>query len=488
MVSLRLKLTLWTMIIFVVLQLSLGFVFLLYLSEAINRVFDDQVGQRARAIASAVRDRLPNITDTELAAIADEPYFLRENTVVAIFEQRQTEPPRVLAATKSLTDEWPSELLGQLAIVRNSENFRAMVGIPGVGLEQASVARGAAIGMSDPRGHRYVLAVFVNDDHAQRMLSLASQVLLLTIPIGIIATGIATYVISGIAVRPIYAVTRAARSLSPESIGERMNVPVVSSEMAALNKELELARQRIETGFRAQERFMSNISHEIKTPIAVILAEAQSLKTDGLPQQVREFIHSAAEEAGKLGRTVDSFLLLTRVRHGKAEIPQSETCLIRDVLLDSYQGCRPMAVMHGVRLELVLPDDDGIDGAVMGNCDLLRTIFDNLIRNGIRFSPRDSVVSIVAATDNDPVTGERRISISVRDRGPGIPAELLPRIFDRFSQSKEEERRGRGHGLGLEIAQGIAELHGGRITVSNVTENGGGAEFRVWLPLHLPQS
>lgn len=122
-----------------------------------------------------------------------------------------------------------------------------------------------------------------------------------------------------------------------------------------------------------------------------------------------------------------------------------------------------------------LPDGEDLDVAVLGNCDLLRTVIDNLVRNAIRFTPKDGVVMVSAAVRDD------RLTINVRDVGPGIPAELLPRIFDRFSQSKDELRRGRGHGLGLEIAMGITELHGGTIVARNVET--GGCEFEVVLPV-----
>ena len=72
--------------------------------------------------------------------------------------------------------------------------------------------------------------------------------------------------------------------------------------------------------------------------------------------------------------------------------------------------------------------------------------------------------------------------VKVRDHGPGIPAQHLTTIFDRFAQAGEEQRKGRGHGLGLAIAQGIAELHGGRISVQNCVDRG--CEFEVMLPLY----
>jgi two-component system OmpR family sensor kinase len=223
---------------------------------------------------------------------------------------------------------------------------------------------------------------------------------------------------------------------------------------------------------------MSNVSHELKTPIAVMLAEAQTVRAAEAPQDVRAFLASTIDELEKLSRTVDSFLLLTRVRQGKGSLQNPFPCIARDILMDSYEGCASMAAQHGVRIDLHLPQDETADAAVVGNADLLRTVIDNLLRNAIRFSPRGDVVDVRARVDHD------RLVVSVRDHGPGIPADLVPRVFDRFAQSREEERRGRGHGLGLEIALGITELHGGSISVENIpADEGGGCRFAVTLPL-----
>jgi two-component system, OmpR family, sensor kinase len=129
-----------------------------------------------------------------------------------------------------------------------------------------------------------------------------------------------------------------------------------------------------------------------------------------------------------------------------------------------------------VRLHAILAEETDRDLLMIGDPELLRTLVDNLLRNAIRFSPQGSRIDVVVRTD-----GPDNICICVQDKGPGIPQPLIDRIFDRFAQGRGEEKLGRGSGLGLEIAQGIAELHGGRISASNLDE--GGCEFCATLPL-----
>lgn len=133
-----------------------------------------------------------------------------------------------------------------------------------------------------------------------------------------------------------------------------------------------------------------------------------------------------------------------------------------------------MALQHGVRLRLDL-EEEPLPLIVLGENELLRVMVDNLVRNAIRFSSKGQAIDIAVFRTTESS------SICVRDEGPGIPTELLDTLFDRFTQAPAETARGRGHGLGLSIAQGIAELHGGRISVRNLPE--AGAEFTVTLPL-----
>jgi signal transduction histidine kinase len=147
--------------------------------------------------------------------------------------------------------------------------------------------------------------------------------------------------------------------------------------------------------------------------------------------------------------------------------------------MESFEHCLPMAQQYGVRLHPSLLDaEDEVDTNLMGEPALLQSMLDNLVRNAIRFSPEEGTVEIALERAGQVVR------LSVRDRGKGIPEGRLDQIFDRFAQAPEERRRGRGHGLGLEIAQGIAELHGGSIRAEN--RSGGGAAFIVTLPVSGP--
>lgn len=467
--SLRFRLTVWIVLICAVIQVSLAIVYKLYQARSVEDLFNTGLVQRATLIANTIRDSASHIDDRELDRVLKaQPQS--DEFVVDLLDEKGNR----LAGTgpsSIKTDRTPFSRFAEGRVVMGAAPRGA-----GAGFFKERPVRGGVYPFDGPDGKRYVLLLARDDTRAQELHAVVSRVILVTVPLGIIATCVSAYIIAGIVVRPIIDLRRAARQLSPESISQHVEVPAAASEVAEVRRELELARQRIEAAFSAQERFLANVSHEFKTPIAIVMTEAQAIDLSTASRPVRDFVRSVREELERLAKTVDSFLLLTRVRHGKLQVASTEVVYIRDVLVDAYASSVSMAKQHDVQLDLRLIEDEQAESAVLGNPDLLRVIFDNLIRNAVRFSPKGEAVTIAPSVEGDDVV------VKVRDRGSGIPVSLIPRIFDRFAQAKDEERRGRGHGLGLEIAMGIAELHSGTIDVRNCDD--GGCEFTVKLPLY----
>lgn len=482
--SLRLRLTLWVVIIFMVIQFTLGLVFMLYQQAAIGRMFDDRLRQHANLVRSDVAASLGDMSDMHLRAIMRRRMgpSLHEEVFVKVFAADGT----LLAASHDARLGLPLDAVRQAARASGAHVVRFPLRRDAdAGSRVSTDARALLLPIEAHDGAPHVLLCAVDGSEADRMLGVSLRVLLVALPIGLVSALVSGWFIAGIAVAPLYELGRMARRLSPESIGRTLGESTNSTEVADLQRELENARRRIEQGFMAQERFMSNVSHELKTPIAVLLTELQTLKINDADPEVRDFVRSVEQEMRKLGRLVDSFLLLTKVREGKSRT-RLERVQINDLVLDAVGRSASMATQHRVRIEpSLLCDEDQVDLAVVGEDALLCTMLDNLVRNAVRFSPAEGTVFIeprpTADAPGESPNADRWIQISVRDQGPGIPPELVDRVFDRFAQAKSEERRGRGHGLGLEIAQGIAELHGGKISVRNLP--GGGCEFTVSLPL-----
>lgn len=470
--SLRMRLTIWVVAIFALIQWATGGVFWLYQRAAIQSVLGTVLLERGRDLADQVRPMLPVIDELETLALGRELRTVEFGSFY--FDVLDWDGKSVLVAPPD-SERWADLPLAEAFETREPRIVsRSSVG--GGGGDAAPWETHAIImPVVDSMDRQYAVVLTASDDFAQRQMALLARVLVLAGIIGPIAAAVAGWFIAGIAVAPFDRLRVFARQLGPESIEEELSFESDNTEVERLASELKRARERMHGAFAAQERFLSHVSHELKTPIAVMAVDAQTIDTSGFPPEAREFIDRMSEEMLRLGQLVESFLTLTRVQDGKA-VPHERVTPVNDLIMDSIDHCQLMAEQQGVRLVPTLLDgDDPMGAGVVGDPRLLCTLFENLIRNAIRFSPIDGRVLIEPGLDGGAAV------VRVSDEGPGIPPERLETIFDRFAQLEHGQRTGRGHGLGLAIAQGIAELHGGRVCATNREE--GGACFVVRLPL-----
>lgn len=478
--SLRFKLTVWMIAVWSTIQVTLGLVILLYERSALEGFFNVRLSTRAGDIAEEITGGLPALTDRDLQAIASRhaQYMMYERFHLALYAPDGSTLAASLRPSPRLADLRvpPPDRNGAPAAFRTSQGF----GEAEARRAQPSL-RAIVVGFDDSSLAGYRLLAATTDNYAKNILSQLHEVLIASMLAGLIGALVSGWFIAGITIRPFRRLALSMREITPGTVSRTMSVGGDETrEFAETRRELDALRTRMEEGFLSQERFLSNVSHEIKTPISVLLTESQTLPPmDDAPQQVREFISSARDELRRLGGLVDSFLLLTRVRDGRPIKALVAPCMVNELLIDSMESCASMADQYSVKIiPTLLEDEDSLDLAVTGVPDLLRTMLDNIVRNAIRFSPEGSHIETSAARNG------AMVRLFIRDYGPGIPAEIIERIFDRFSQAKTEERRGRGHGLGLAIAQGIAELHGGRISVENCPDRG--CRFTVTLPIANP--
>jgi signal transduction histidine kinase len=346
--------------------------------------------------------------------------------------------------------------------------------------QDVSAWRAAALRLQLRSGEMRCVALAIPEMYAPAMTRSLTQAIVASLILGVLGSGIAVWLIAKRLLAPVSTVESWAQRAAARTPRRRRRryadalagAPPIA-ELARVRKELEESRARLREAFAAQERFLSNAAHELKTPIAVLLAEAQTVKTAGIPEETLHFVRSVSDEMTRLGRMLESFLLLTKLRTGKAE-SHPERHPVNELAANAVEQSRTLALRHGVRLVARL-DEAGLDAEVSGDDVLLQTMLDNLIRNAIRFSPRNGEVMIEVGAEDEFV------EIAVRDEGPGIPPDVAARLFERFSSKDGEAKRGRSASLGLAVAQGIAELHGGSIRFSN--RSSGGCEFVVRLAL-----
>jgi signal transduction histidine kinase len=230
-------------------------------------------------------------------------------------------------------------------------------------------------------------------------------------------------------------------------------------------------RKRLE---RLKNEFVASVSHELRTPLTSISASLGLLvgKAGGsLPERAARLISIANTNCQRLVRLVNDVLDIEKMASGLVAFDFTRVC-VRSLIEQAIEANRDVADGYGVSIRL---EDADIVGDVRADQDRLSQVITNLLSNAIKFSPAGNEVVIAVAR------GAGVVRISVRDHGPGIPAEFKPRIFERFAQADATDTRKRGGtGLGLSIVKQIVERSGGEVGFSDAP--GGGTIFHVELP------
>jgi two-component system sensor histidine kinase KdpD len=220
---------------------------------------------------------------------------------------------------------------------------------------------------------------------------------------------------------------------------------------------------------------LNTVSHDLRTPLSSIIASAGSLLQQDVQwteDERRDFARAIEEEGERLNRLVGNLLDLSRIQAGSL-VPQRGWYDLSALVDDVLGRLRSVTSRHRTttRVEEELPP-------VSLDYVEIDEVLTNLIENAVKYAPAGSEIAIRATREDDEVR------VEVADRGPGIPAEALPRLFEPFYRVRREGQTARGTGLGLAVAKGLVEAHGGHIWVENRTE--GGASFVFTLPLGEP--
>jgi two-component system phosphate regulon sensor histidine kinase PhoR len=221
--------------------------------------------------------------------------------------------------------------------------------------------------------------------------------------------------------------------------------------------------------------FVANISHELRTPLTAIRGYVEALLDGPPPEETQRFLDVISRHTLRMERLVRDLLRLARLDAGQEGIDRV-SCAVGALVSAAHADLQ--ALMAGRRQEVALSIEEGA-GVVYGDPGKLHDVLRNLLENASNYSPPSGTIDVTARRAGDEV------EIAVADRGPGIPAADLSRIFERFYRvDRSRTRDPGGTGLGLSIVRHLVELHGGRVSAAN--RPGGGAVMTVALPISAP--
>lgn len=276
--------------------------------------------------------------------------------------------------------------------------------------------------------------------------------------------------LAGRALRPIDTISHTATRIAAGNLDERIAIAGRDNELDQLAQVLNHTFERLASAIEQQRRFTADASHELRTPLTIILTETQrALKTEREPAQYQQFLHHCQAAAQRMRGIVDSLLVLARHDVSSTEL-SSTRCDLAQIAGQTAERMEPIATerQSAIRLELG-------PAPVCGRPDFLEALTQNLLSNALVHPPVGTPVTVrTFCRDEEAI-------VEVHDDGPGIPAEHLPKLFDRFYRADPARSQAQGHsGLGLAIARSIACSLGGRLEVDSSAT--AGTTFRLTLP------
>jgi signal transduction histidine kinase len=286
--------------------------------------------------------------------------------------------------------------------------------------------------------------------------------------IGLLVAIVMSAIISRTIARPLQHIAAATAAVAKGNYDQE--IPMTGPpEVRAVAESVNHMSAEVRSTQEAQRDFLINVSHDLKTPLTSIQGYSQAIM-DGAaadPVQAASIIH---EEAARLNRMVVEITDLARLQNGQFSM-QMVAIDISQIVAAVGQRLAIVAQKKGLTLDV----DATSMPEINGDGDRLAQVITNLVSNAIKYTPSGGKIRVKTQVNNGG------IEIVVQDTGVGIPAEDLPRIFERFYQVDKARGPRRGSGLGLAITQEIVQAHGGTISATSAGA-GKGSTFTVWLP------
>jgi heavy metal sensor kinase len=298
------------------------------------------------------------------------------------------------------------------------------------------------------------------------------SVLSISLPVVVLLISAAGYIIAGRALQPVHDMARRASRISAERLTERLDIQNPEDELGRLGTAFNQTLERLQMSFDQLRRFTADASHELRTPLTAIRSVGEvALQNGGDIAYYRDRIGSMLEEADRLTRLIETLLTMSRADAGRIPMQPSEFSLI-DLAREAAALLDVLA--EEKHLTVLVQGDTEIQ--VYADRLILRQALINLLDNAVKYSPQGGTVHMqIEAAPNEVV-------IEVRDSGPGIPAEHVEKVFQRFYRvDRARSRAEGGAGLGLSIVQWAVAAHGGSIQLRQ--DSGSGCTFSVRLPL-----
>ena len=449
--SITYRLSLYFALVSLALMSSVG----TYLYSALERRLTDEHKLFLANDIEVIRSRLAEVANG--VPLTEDPMWKHVTTPIgsrlhiAIFDDRQN----ILVPAAALN--LPFSVLPQPAESGTRAVNSILWQLPS-GMTYQLVAAWAGVGPA--QSPKVLLALALDVSMERRLLAGYRSTMFVTLIVALLCSAILGYVAARQGLSPVRKITRAANDITSTRLHKKLALEDTPAELRELVVAFNGMLDRLEASFSRLSQFSSDLAHELRTPINNLLGEAQVALTKArTAEEYRGVVESSVEELERLSRMIGSMLFLANADHAET--------VITALWLDARRELEKIAEFYQV-----VADETGAQIRCMGDAKvfadpmLFRRATGNLLSNALRHSSPGGEIRMT-------VTGETNggVTVAVRNSGPGIPAEHLSKIFDRFY--RVEPSRGKvleGAGLGLAIVKTIMHAHGGEVTVESTPE------------------
>lgn len=477
--SIRTRLTLWyTGVLALVIVLLCGVAYFIFWRSAVRRT-DLNLVELSNSFLVTLRAELEDQTGPDVFRIAaqeaidehhfrDTLYVVADETGKVILGSQESPSPTLLIKHphKPILSSYSFQSF--LAESVQSDRLFGHIDVTEAGY-RAFAQRFSA------KGKSYTLIILQSLHSQEEMMEEAATVFAWLIPVSILLASGGGYFLARKSLAPVVAMSSQAGRIGAANLHERLAVQNEKDELGHLAQSFNRLLDRLSESFDRQRRFMADASHELRTPVAILRGESEVALSQQArsPEDYRESLDVMHQEAERLTRIVEDLFTLTRADAGQYPLQPSDFYL-DELVAECVHSARTLAQAKKISLTF----DGAPESPIHADESLVRRMFLNLLDNAIKYTPDFGRVTVSCQRNG------KEYAVNIADTGCGIPAELRPRIFERFFRADKArshaENDGGGAGLGLAISRWIADAHHGRLELTRSDSTG--STFSAYLP------
>ncbi len=326
------------------------------------------------------------------------------------------------------------------------------------------------LGWDDSVWVRGVTPLMNTDDIGDSLFLVA----LILLSLMVVISGAGAYLLSRSTFRPIDQIISAAEAIGEgRDLSLRIGLPPGRDEISRMGAAFDRMFARLETSFEIEKQFTSDASHELRTPIAVILAQCEETRTHTLTnEEYAQAFHVVERQVKRMSTMIGQLLQMTRLEQGTqlTSFEQADLSALVEIICAEQPACEK---------EIVIETDLQPDVEAWFDVTLMSRLLQNLLSNATRYGREHGHIWVTLRRNGDEVV------LAVRDDGIGIPSDKLDKVWQRFYQADNARGAQSGTGLGLTMVRQIALLHGGQVTADSI--EGAGSCFTLRFPAERPQ-